>query len=242
MIFIVSLLGLIWRWKRLGFDCRNNAIIIMTAAIIFAFISSEDGFSRHFRYVLPVLPLLFVWSSYIAMSPNQVFQILAFFFCGLSIISSLLVFLHSLSYFNYVSGTPLKWPKYLLDSNIDWGQDLLYLKKWQKEHPYSKPLFVRYFGTVDPQWIGLEYKNFEYKSLNGNKILDIKSGWYAISVNDLYEYKHWEYEIPLHHYFLSFDPVATAGYSIYIYYITPSEASRVRREMGLPEMEEIAQE
>jgi hypothetical protein len=37
-------------------------------------------------------------------------------------------------------------------------------------------------------------------------------------------------------YFQHFRPVATAGYSIYIYHITLDEANRVRRELGLPEL------
>jgi hypothetical protein len=37
-------------------------------------------------------------------------------------------------------------------------------------------------------------------------------------------------------YFQRFQPVAMAGYSIYIYYITLDEANRVRKELGLPEL------
>ena len=41
-----------------------------------------------------------------------------------------------------------------------------------------------------------------------------------------------------HHYryFLHFEPIAMAGYSIYIYHITIDEANRVRRDLGLPEL------
>ena len=39
-----------------------------------------------------------------------------------------------------------------------------------------------------------------------------------------------------HRYFLHFQPVAMAGYSIYIYHITLDEANRVRKEFGLPEL------
>ena len=35
-------------------------------------------------------------------------------------------------------------------------------------------------------------------------------------------------------YFLHFEPVATAGYSIYVYHITLDGANRVRRRLGLP--------
>ena len=38
--------------------------------------------------------------------------------------------------------------------------------------------------------------------------------------------------------FLNFQPVAMAGYSIYIYHITLADANRERRQMGLPELTE----
>ena len=54
-----------------------------------------------------------------------------------------------------------------------------------------------------------------------------KPGWYALSVNNIYS-RDRQYR-----YFLSFEPVAMAGYSIYIYRVTLDEANRVRRELGL---------
>ena len=54
-----------------------------------------------------------------------------------------------------------------------------------------------------------------------------KPGWYALSVNYIYG-RDRQYR-----YFLNFQPVAMAGYSIYIYHITREEANRVRREMSL---------
>jgi hypothetical protein len=56
-------------------------------------------------------------------------------------------------------------------------------------------------------------------------------GWYTLSVNHLYD-REKQYRC-----FLNFEPVATAGYSMYIYYITLEDANRVRRKMGLPEIE-----
>ncbi|MDR1493501.1 MAG: hypothetical protein LBT05_12370 [Planctomycetaceae bacterium] len=38
-------------------------------------------------------------------------------------------------------------------------------------------------------------------------------------------------------YFLNFEPIDRIGYSIYIYYIALEDASRIRREMGLSEIE-----
>ncbi|HEY8505837.1 MAG TPA: hypothetical protein VIL46_14730, partial [Gemmataceae bacterium] len=35
-------------------------------------------------------------------------------------------------------------------------------------------------------------------------------------------------------YFRRFTPIAKAGYSIFVYHVTPGEANQVRAEMGLP--------
>ncbi|NQT14620.1 MAG: hypothetical protein HQ582_17820, partial [Planctomycetes bacterium] len=59
-----------------------------------------------------------------------------------------------------------------------------------------------------------------------------RPGWYALSVNHLYDRSR------QYRYFLRFEPVAMAGYSIYIYHITLDEANGVRRELGPPELAE----
>ena len=71
-------------------------------------------------------------------------------------------------------------------------------------------------------------------------------GWYAISVNYLHpvgaaattdgEGKWKILDGDCYGYFRRFRPVATAGYSIYVYHIEWADANRVRRELGLPEL------
>ena len=55
-------------------------------------------------------------------------------------------------------------------------------------------------------------------------------GWYALSVNKIRD------PTRAYEYFLQFRPVATAGYSIYIYHISPEEANGVRHSIGLAEL------
>ncbi len=69
-------------------------------------------------------------------------------------------------------------------------------------------------------------------------------GWFAISVNALRGEQFLIFEgdarATFHRgsytWFLRFQPVARAGYSIDIYHITLDEANRARREMRLPEL------
>ncbi len=65
---------------------------------------------------------------------------------------------HYLSCFNEAAGGPEGSRRYLLDSNLDWGQDLLELRSWLARRPQPAPLALAYFGTVDPQIAGIPFR------------------------------------------------------------------------------------
>src|SRR6187401_2420887 len=56
---------------------------------------------------------------------------------GATIVSSLRVYPHELAYFNAFAGGPESGHLHLLHSNLDWGQDLLYLDRWLKAEGLS---------------------------------------------------------------------------------------------------------
>ena len=76
-----------------------------------------------------------------------------------SVTSSLWVYPHSLSYFNELVGGPKNGYWHLVSSNIEWGQDLLYLKRWLDAHPEAVPVgllndlfFLRSGGARNRIW------------------------------------------------------------------------------------------
>ena len=60
-----------------------------------------------------------------------------------------------MSYFNEAAGGPRRGHEHLLDSNIDWGQDLFLLKRWADRHTEARPLAVAYHGLIDPSSVEL---------------------------------------------------------------------------------------
>jgi hypothetical protein len=62
-----------------------------------------------------------------------------------------------LSYFNVAAGGPRGGAKHLVDSNIDWGQDLPRLKRWMDARRV-KDIDLAYFGTADPHAYGIEFR------------------------------------------------------------------------------------
>lgn len=200
---------------------------------------------QHMRQVLPILPFLFIWMSKtacIGFQAEKLFYSLVVAAVSWIVVSGIWTYPHAGSYFNELAGGPKHGHEHLLDSSIDWGQDLLYFKDWLDDHPHAQPLRFAYFGRFNPSLLGIEYT---VPSLNGPE-----PGWHAISVSLLHGgywamlpneparrgrgIPHWAYE-----YFLEFEPVAMAGYSIYIYHISLDEANRVRRKLGLKELSEV---
>lgn len=224
-------------------DEVTEAILLGSASTFVLLVSAATGFNHHLRYVLPAAGFAFVWMSKVARSigersPRYFAVAASLLLC--SVVSSLSIYPHSLSYFNEFVGGPANGHKYLggsvYDSNIDWGQDLLYLQHWLCGHPDAKPLRIAFNGPCDPQLIGVEPvvappdgPNYVDSSRERPaQTIGPLPGWFAVSVNAIRS-RTKEYD-----YFLRFKPVATAGFSIYIYHISTEEADLVRKDLGLP--------
>jgi hypothetical protein len=236
-------------------DWKDRLVLLSLPVVLLVLVSAQTNWSRHLRYLLPIFPFVFVWVSGVARSfalGHRGVALVVSVAVAWSVWSSLWVYPHSLSYFNELAGGPERGGEHLMDSNIDWGQDVLYLKEWLDEHPEAKPMEIACWSFFDPRVAGIEYDlPPPWPPVEGVRE-DIpverqgpQPGWYAVSVNVLHGHR---FSIPngrggwtkqrdhSYGYFRHFRPVGRAGYSIYIYHIDRDEANRVRRELGLPEL------
>jgi len=217
---------------------RDELVLLLPAVAVLALVSSQTGYNHHLRYVVPAFPFIFIWISKVARSValgNRAITATVCILLTWAVGSSLSAFPHSLSYFNELAGGPMGGHYYLGNSNVDWGQDLLYLKRWLDHHPEATPLHLAYdVPLIDPHIAGIEAEGVpsgphsERAERDSLANLGPLPGWYAISVNKMHD-RGRDFD-----YFLRFKPVGYAGYSIYIYDIKLDEANRVRRELGMP--------
>ena len=221
----------------------DQIVLLAPALMVFALVSSQDGFSRHFRYVLPALPFAYIWMSKVAgwlrwdnkLGAAAVAACLAW-----SVGGSLTAFPYSMSYFNELAGGPPNGHRYMLHSSFGWSQDDFYLKRWLQSHPEVDAPYMHLERAVSPERLGLRGRGAPPKSIPvGTKHggaaaeeLGPIPGWHVISVKHIHEPDGG------YLYFLNFQPVARAGYSVNIYQITPEEANRVRRAMGVSEIQQ----
>lgn len=67
---------------------------------------------------------------------------------------------HYLSYFNLIGGGPDQGYLHLVDSSLDWGQNLPSLKIWLKQNAGGRPVFLSYFGADRPSHYGIQATRF----------------------------------------------------------------------------------
>lgn len=239
-----SVVGIFYRRNNNGVDWCDQLILLAPAIVLFIFVSSQTGFSRHFRYVLPAFPFVFIWISQVAQIASHRSIALKIVVVGLlawSIISSLSVYPYSMSYFNELAGGSKNGHKYLLDSNIDWGQDVYGLKTWIEKHPeandlhlllrddISETLFLADGCPKAPLLPGKPIQMIDEED-DDPRNLGPRPGWFAASIHQIHV-DHRRYK-----YLLDFEPVDRIGYSIYIYNISLDEANAARKRYGLPEI------
>lgn len=249
---LIGLTLFLRRWPdHLNCRSRDIGVLLAPAAVIFFVVSLKSGFSHHSRYILPCVPFVFIWISRVAsvsidgLSGMKRFArpMLAMTAAALvswSAGSSLYFYPHSLSYFNELAGGPEAGPKHLISSNVDWGQDLLLLENWTTNVAVDVPVYLAFFNYYNPFDLGLSgVRQWPFEAGKTDSRPEIPEGYYAISINLLYEYP-WDVRavdghryridhLPLG-YLRTAEPVGRAGYSIRIF-----SAEQLRAAYAAPE-------
>lgn len=234
--WLIALAGLsVVPWKRLR-ESRQWQIellcLLLPPLCLFVFVSSQTGFSRHFRYVLPCLPFAMVllsgvWrerrrpdetdgpvSADVPPGRKPFARWVATIGLVMTLVASLSVYPHSLAFFNSLAGGSRNGHRHLLDSNLDWGQDLYHLRDWRQVHPHAEPFHLAYSGVVDPRQLGIPFRLIP--GAPGSDPPMLGPGWYAVSVNHLMGYDQTH---PPWTYFQQLRPTTRVGASLFLYHL-----------------------
>jgi hypothetical protein len=153
---------------------QSRMAFIIVPIGVYLIMSMVNRISIGHRHLLPVYPFLYVLAGGLALEWAKVGkgrhpQIIAAIALLAIPASCLFVFsppwrpvpVHPnyLAYFNELGGGPLNGYKYLVDSNLDWGQDLKQLKAWLEKRNVKQPIYFCYFGMADPRYHGIACYN-----------------------------------------------------------------------------------
>lgn len=209
-----------------GLNPREWEVIF--PALLYLGFSMLGSLNVGIRYLLPMLPLLYLFVARLAaglQSPSWaragVLGALIAWLLG----TNLLIYPDYLAFFNRASGGPDNGYHLLADSNLDWGQDLPALAEYLRERN-AGPIYLSYFGQADPAYYGINYIALPGwpppppdPSRPAFYPLNPAPGLYAISASNLVGVQL--YEPDSFSYFRDKQPVARIGHSIFIYEVSP---------------------
>jgi len=115
-----------------------------------------SGINLGLRHILPVYPFLYAGAAAIlAQWGTRRIAGYAMLALGAAQIAECASIAPDyLAFFNALSGGPGRGPEYLVDSNIDWGQDVKKLKLWLDAHG-ARRARVFYFGNAQLRYYGV---------------------------------------------------------------------------------------
>jgi hypothetical protein len=114
------------------------------------------------RHLLPLYPALYILAGAAALAPGARIRAARWILpCSLALsgAASLVAWPNYLAYFNVVAGGPRHGYRRLVDSSLDWGQDLRGLKRWLADSGLERPgaprVYLSYFGTASMRFHGI---------------------------------------------------------------------------------------
>jgi hypothetical protein len=157
--------------------------------------------------MLPLIPLLCVFAGKVASIKSKRWKQLLAALCVWYAVSAAWVYPHYLAYFNELVGGPREGYKYLVDSNLDWGQSLNELVAYLKTNKINNAK-IRYFGPSG----ALEYYGLKNADLQD---CEPSPGFWAVSATYL---QNLYLDNPhCHDWLKDLKPREIIGYSIFIY-------------------------
>ena len=183
-------------WRSIG-QGIYRATPLWSLIVVYCIFAMGSNLNIGHRHITPIYPALFIlcgcsvkWTAAATPIKRWILPVLIGMFIG----ASLLQWPHYLSYFNWLVGGPSNGYQHLVDSSLDWGQDLPALKNWldeeAKRSPFGstseKAVYLSYFGTADPSYYGIQaYMLPSYLPWPSGRMVPFGGGIYCISASTL---------------------------------------------------------
>ena len=179
------------------------------------------------RHLIPVYAFTYILLAgqlsllYEKIKSKKLYLIGVSLMCAWFLTETIMIFPYYLTYFNQVAGGPAGGHRYVVDSNLDWGQDLKRLTSWVNANHIQK-ISLDYFGWSDQlyylsskfYWVNSGKYTTKDQFLSDNPV----GGYLAVSATYYTESQ----ANPKHPYawLKDYQPVIVIGNSIFVWYIT----------------------
>lgn len=244
------------------------AVLAFPAIVLFA-MSALTDINLGLRYVLPIIPFVYVacgrvapWAAGMVGRARGITLGVVGVALGMTALQTGLVHPSYLASFNWASGGPDRGSNRLIDSNLDWGQDLVPLRAWLAKDRPGQPVGLAYFGQINPSLFAVRGEEFawflppvlpgttEPMGVNPARIGPaprLRPGVYAVSASLVrgLPWRVYDSGDPLRcwgpgwnagrgafSYFADLTPTAKVGHSIFVYDLTEADCARINPRLA----------
>ncbi len=174
------------KWKR--FFYRTAPLWVLSGLYWAALLRSHLDIGH--RHLLPAYPPLIILAGggIVALTRNRArgLRRLAALLLAAQAITACIAWPNYLAYFNLAAGGAWNGYRHLVDSSLDWGQDLPGLKTWLDRNARNSPVFLAYFGLAPPAYYGIHayampFEKYPYRNQPQIGTSRLTPGLYCIS-------------------------------------------------------------
>lgn len=156
---------------------------------VYAAASVTSNLNIGHRHILPLYPILFIFSGSLARTVLGARGTLA----ALALVAGTLfetmtAHPHHLAFFNRLVGGPAQGWRHLVDSSLDWGQNVPRLAEWLRAYSQSdERIYVSMFGSDDIFYHGIQAEELApyFDFGRGRQWDDLHAGVYCVSATML---------------------------------------------------------
>ena len=202
--------------------CRapGDLLVMSLFAVVYLLFALQSKYDIGERHILPLYPfaLLIAGGVWEHARKRRAWMPVVLVALALNAADALRYAPDYLSYFNIFVRPQNSW-RLLTDSNLDWGQGLISLRKYEQQHS-GQPIHLAYFGSVDPALYGVQAAPLPPgQPVNGTlavgasclsgQVLDDPAGYrwlWNVQPTQILDHSTWMYEV--HHNATSVRPPA----------------------------------
>jgi 4-amino-4-deoxy-L-arabinose transferase-like glycosyltransferase len=140
-----------------GLIDRLGEIILLASIGFYMLVMSVGANDLGIRYLLPIFPLLFIWTSRIApdYGAHRIGRAVIVVLFAWQVWAALSAFPNYIPYFNELAGGAGRGPDILDDSNVDWGQALKQAAAYVRENGIQNVALCSFSPFDNPPHYGL---------------------------------------------------------------------------------------
>ena len=139
---------------------RRGWLVLTVPPLVYFTISTTSRINIGIRHILPVYPFVFVWIAAALFADRRTVLPALLRWSGVACLALVAVesaaaFPRYISFFNWPSGGREQGWKYVVDSNLDWGQDMKRLQAYLLRRNAAGNVCLANFSGAPPEHFGI---------------------------------------------------------------------------------------